>query len=193
MNDTTNNITTSEAASGRFVLRIDPGLHAALRQCAQEAGVSLNEFCSQKLTLPATGIAGPGAEATAKAAALVRDALVGVVVFGSWARNEMAQESDVDLLIVVDKRIQINRSLYRKWDEAPLHWDGHLIEPHFVHLPKPGAPTSGTWADVAVEGMVLYERDLIVSRMLVELRQRIVSGQIVRRRVHGQPYWTEAA
>jgi hypothetical protein len=55
------------------------------------------------------------------------------------------------------------------------------------------ARLSGLWAEAAVDGVVLYDRDLSVSRRLVEVRNRIVAGEIVRRRVHGQPYWVEAA
>ena len=186
-------ISDSDAASGRFVLRIDPRLHSALRQAAQNAGVSLNEFCARKLALPAAGLAGPGGEAAAKLAAWFGDSLVGLVVFGSWTRDELAQESDVDLLVVLDERVRIDRGLYRKWDEAPLLWNGHPVEPHFVHLLEAEAPLSGTWAEVAVEGIVLFERDQLISRMFVTIRRKIAAGRIVRRQIHGQSYWVEAA
>jgi hypothetical protein len=48
-----------EAASGRFVLRIEPGLHAALRAAADGAGVSLNEHCRLKLLAPRIHVSGP--------------------------------------------------------------------------------------------------------------------------------------
>jgi hypothetical protein len=40
--------------------------------------------------------------------------------------------------------------------------------------------------------VVVYDPDLEVSRRLVEIRRRIVRGEIVRREVHGQPYWVGA-
>ncbi len=172
---------------------MEPGLHAALRQAAQEADVSLNEYCARKLALPAKSLAASGGDATARAAGLLGDALIGVVAFGSWARQELAQNSDVDLLIVVDDEVPIGRWLYHEWDESPISWNGHPLEPHFVHLPRPGVRTSGIWPEVALEGVVLFEQDLVVSRLLVGIRRQIASGQIVRRRVHGQPYWVEAA
>jgi predicted nucleotidyltransferase len=115
------------------------------------------------------------------------------VAYGSWARDELAQRSDVDLLIIVDRTFEIDRDLYRRWDEAPVTWGGHPVEPHFVHLPEPGGRISGTWAAVAVDGVVLFERDLLVSRRLVELRRVIVSGRLAQRRSHGQSYWVEVA
>jgi hypothetical protein len=191
VSDTTQDQGDANRASGRFVLRIDPGLHAALRAAARNVETSLNEYCARKLALPTGSVAGPASEAVTRAAALVGDALLGVVAFGSWARRELAQTSDVDLMIIVDQRFDIDREIYRRWDVAPLRWNDHPVEPHFVHLPRPGARISGTWAEVAVDGVVLFERGLTVSRRLVELRQKVVSGGVVRRRSHGQSYWVE--
>lgn len=180
------------APSGRFVLRISPGLHATLRASAEGAGVSLNDLCTARLATGADGV-GPGAGAVDRAAGLLGDRLVGVVAYGSWARNAMAASSDVDLLIVIQPQLRLSRDLYRAWDAEPLRWGGHPVEPHFVHLPDPSARISALWAEVAVDGVVLFERAWQVSRTLVALRRRILAGDIVRRRVHGHPYWVEAA
>jgi len=179
--------------SGRFVLRIDPGLHAALREAAREAGVSLNEYCLRKLASPAGDVAGPAADAVERAAAMFGDSLVGIVVYGSWARDELAETSDIDLLVIVDRRVAITRELYRTWDASPIRWDARPVEPHFVHLPDRSARISSTWAEVALDGVVLFERGVVVSRLLVDLRRKIVAGELVQRRIHGQTYWVEAA
>lgn len=194
MNSDTTSLQRADALpSGRFVLRIDPLLHAALRDRAREAGSSLNEYCARALALPATDFQGPAAEAVSRAVAMVGDALLGVAVFGSWARQESGRGSDVDLLIIVEEGFAIGRGLYRSWDESPVFWEGHSVEPHFVHLPPPGARLSGMWAEVAIDGVVLFERGLELSRRLVEFRQIIASGRLLRRRSHGQPYWVEVA
>ncbi|MDR7420394.1 MAG: toxin-antitoxin system HicB family antitoxin [Armatimonadota bacterium] len=178
--------------SGRFVLRIDPRLHARLREAAARHGLSLNDYCARKLASPASP-PGPASEVVARAATLLGDDLTGVVAFGSWARGQLAASSDVDVLIVVDRRTSITRDLYRRWDAAPVYWETHPVEPHFVHLPDPDARASAIWAEAAIDGIVLFDSDLSVSRWLVRVRRRIVDGQIVRRIAHGQPYWVEAA
>ena len=61
--------------------------------------------------------------------------------------------------------------------------------PHFVHLPAPGQGPSGTWAEVALDGIVLLDRNLVLSRRLVEFRKLILDGSMARREIHGQPYW----
>lgn len=179
------------ALSGRFVLRIDPALHRLLRDEAARSGISLNEYCARRLA--AQGTTGPAAEVVRRATELCGERLVGVVAFGSWARDQLTDRSDVDVLIVVDGSAAITRSLYRDWEREPLAWETHPVQAHFARLPEPRTRISGLWAEAAVEGVVLYDRDLKLARRLVEVRRRIVAGEIVRREIHGQPYWVEAA
>ncbi len=184
--------TKSEASdpSGRFVLRIDPGLHGALRTAARAASMSLNEYCARKLASPG---ARPDPEASAlieRAARLLGESLVGVVAFGSRVRREGGATSDFDVLLITEQRFPITRELYARWDGEPvLHWRGHEVEPHFVHLPPEGAVPSGTWAEVATDGLVLHERGWSVSERLADIRRMISAGLISRRLLHGQPYW----
>lgn len=181
-----------DRASGRFVLRIDPGLHAALRSAADAAGMSLNEYCTRKLASEGV-VWSPAVEVVSRALSVHGARVRGVLVFGSWARGEAVAESDVDVLVVVDHAVALTRRLYHEWDQMPLEWEGHPVEAHFVHLPDAGARLSALWAEAAVDGVVLYDRGRDVSRRLVEIRDRIASGEMVRRRVHGQRYWVEAA
>ncbi|MFC1661708.1 nucleotidyltransferase domain-containing protein [Gemmatimonadota bacterium] len=116
---------------------------------------------------------------------------MGILAFGSWAREEHGQGSDIDILIVTDDRFTIDREVYRTWDEEPFTWHGHRVEPHFVHLLRRGDRISGLWAEVAMEGLVFFERGAMVSRRLGEIRRRIMSGEIVLRSIHGQSYWVE--
>lgn len=181
--------------SGRFVLRIDPGLHAALREAARTSGLSLNEYCSRKLATPFGRLEGweMASQAVRRAGQLVGEKLIGVVAFGSWARQELHEHSDVDILVVVDDTLKLSRDLYLLWDEAPITWRGRRVEPHFVHLPDPTRTPLGLWAEVAIDGIILFTRDLQLPSFLVRLRHDIAAGRIVRRMVHGQAYWTEAA
>lgn len=188
---------SDDLPSGRFVLRIEPGLHGALREAAEAAGLSLNAYCARKLAAPGSEITGPAADAVERSARVAMGALLGVVAFGSWARDEVTEGSDVDLLIVVDSALSLTRDLYRSWDEAPLAWGELRVEPHFVHPPRTGGERgrepSGLWAEAALDGIVFFERGFVVSRRLAALRRRIAAGEIVRREAHGHPYWVSAA
>jgi len=185
----------TRSATGRFVLRIDAGLHTTLREAAREAGVSLNELCARRLASPGGGLSGhaDAAAALSYASALFGGDLVGLIAFGSWARGELADSSDVDLLLVVDARIELTRELYRRWDASPLCWGSRPVDAHFVHLPAPGARVSGVWGEAAIDGIVLFEQGMRVTEHLIRVRRDIAAGRIVRRVAHGQPYWTEVA
>lgn len=180
---------SSSAASGTFVLRLDPRLHAVLRHEAVAAGTSLNEWCSRSLAAPGAAGLRAAAEVVVMIRAGLGSDLLGVVAYGSFARGELAAGSDVDLLVVLSEGVKITRSLYRQWDGVVPAWEGREIDLHFVHLPDGDDPVSGTWAEAGVCGIVLYDHDLIVSRRLIDIRSRIAGGELTRRMAQGQPYW----
>ena len=180
--------------SGRFVLRIDPHVHAALRAAAEAAGMSLNEYCARTLAATSTNLGtSSAADAVERAAEMFGASLVGVALFGSWARDEMSATSDVDLLVVLNDTAPITRELYRRWDEDPLRWEGRPLEPHFVNIGGAARRPAGLWAEVAVDGVVLFESGFQLSKRLARLRRDIAAGRLVRRVASGQPYWVEAA
>lgn len=180
--------------SGRFVLRIDPKLHAFLRAAARDEGRSLNDYCARRLAMPqALGSASDALWAAVdRALHLFGDGLVAVAAFGSWARGELADGSDLDLLIVLESRLPLSRALYRRWDDSPILWGGRVLEPHLVHLPDRQETVAGIWGEVALDGVVLLDRALRLSTRLVRIRRDLAAGRIVRRVVHGHPYWVRS-
>lgn len=183
------------ALSGRFVLRLDPDLHAELRREAAIRGISLNAHCVQRLAVPREtppGFEG-AAETVRRSTELMGESLIGIVVFGSWARGEPADTSDVDVLVVIDGDVPITRDLYRRWDEVPVAWSGRPVDPHFVHLPPQRRTPSGLWAEVAVDGIVLHDPRFRLFPRLAAVRRALAEGRLRRRTVHGLGYWTEPA
>ncbi len=194
--------------SGRFVLRIPPDLHRRLRELAAREGRSLNEVC-RRLLAAAIGPASPGAAQRSPAApgglpvdvppelmAAIRGAwpevLVGVVLFGSAARGEATAASDVDLLIVLDQGVEISRALYREWDRGvagATRRAGREFTPQFVVLPRSPEAAGGIWLEVARDGIVLDDPKGRAARFLAALRDYAMSGAVVRKVAHGQPYW----
>ena len=190
MSDTT---PARDVPSGRFVLRLPPALHGALRAAASRAGLSLNEYCVRALAAPGTDPAGPGAAVAARAAAAFGPDLVGVVLYGSWVRGEATASSDIDALVVLDASRPITRALYRAWDADPLEHGGHAIEVHFVGMPSADGDPGSVWLEAALDGVVAFDQGGRIARFLGQVRRRIAAGDWVRRRAHGQPYWTAAS
>jgi len=171
------------------VLRLDPRLHGLLREDAHAAGVSLNDWCGRTLTAPGAGGLDAASIAVLPIRARLGSDLKGVIIYGSFARGELTAGSDVDLLVELADGVPITRSLYREWEGVVPQWNGREIDLHFVHLPPPAARISGSWAEAAVCGIVLYDKDLAVSRRLIGIRERIAAGELVRKMAQGQPYW----
>lgn len=184
----------SQPKSGRFVLRMPPALHATLDGAARATGLSLNAYCVRQLALAASGAVGDEdvTALIARAREVTGDALSAVVLHGSWVRGDATPASDVDALIVVDPRLGLTRALYREWDAQPITWRGRRVDPHFVH-PAAEGQFSSLWAEMALDGIVLFERDWELSVHLARVRRAIATRRLTRRVVHGQPYWTETA
>ncbi|MCY3931547.1 MAG: toxin-antitoxin system HicB family antitoxin [Acidobacteria bacterium] len=182
--------TPTATKSGRFLVRMPPSLHAALDGAARAAGVSLNEYCVRRLA-SAGRADGDAATLLSRASSVTGDSLKAVLLHGSWARGEATAASDVDALVVVDRSVQLDRALYRLWDAESISWQGRPVDAHFIHVPKKET-FSGLWAEAAIDGQVLFDRDGSVSEHLHRVRRAIAEGRLVRRVAQGQPYWTEA-
>jgi hypothetical protein len=179
-------------AGGRLLLRMEPSLHGRLKDEARAAGESLNAYCLRRLERVGEVITGEAGPVVQRAAAVAGEALVGVVVFGSWARGEAGPSSDVDVLVVLKAGAAVTRAAYRDWDQESLEWAGHAVEPHFVRLPSAEGSVTGLWAEVALDGIVVFDPTLALSRVLGGVRRRILAGEIMRRSAGGQAYWTAA-
>ena len=176
------------------MVRIPPDLHARATRAARELGVSLNEYCRLAVEQYTDGVVhqerdvGPHGRWVRETRELVGDNLEGVVLFGSQARGEATTASDIDLLIVVSQAVDLSRELYHRWDTLGLD---PRVNPHFVHSPGNVLAAGSIWYEVALDGIVLYERDRRVSGFLQSARQAIADGRIRRRYAHGHPYWVK--
>ena len=180
--------------SGRFVLRIPPELHGALKAAAAGAGVSLNSYCRSILTAAVRGGGDGGMITAALLAALTGEfgeALVGLVVFGSRVRNEHTAMSDIDLLIAVGESVAVSRELYTRWDTAVDAVDAGagVVSPHFAHLPSDDAALGSLWLEAALHGVVVLDPTGVVARTVARVRDRIAAGEVQRRAAYGHPYW----
>ncbi len=184
--------------SGKFVIRMPGALHGRLKDEARQTGQSLNQICVAKLQaqeppLAATGIISP--DFLDNIRRRWREDLLGVVLFGSTARGEATEGSDIDLLMVMRPQVKIVRSLYRLWEELCRDYtgaqDSERISPHFVSLPGNVREAGGLWYEAALDGIALWAGDHRVMRFLASVREAMSRGQIRRRMLHGSPYWVK--
>jgi len=178
--------------TGRFLLRIPTDLHDRLRRDAARRDLSLNALCTEILQgATRTGAAGGtsrGADPSwvQTARAVFGDELKGIVLFGSLARGEERQDSDVDLLIVLEDRVPITRSLYGRWDSAEP--GDSAVNPRLVHLPEHNSMPGSLWVEVAMDGVIVLDPVGEISRALSRIR-RAAAGTLEPRVAHDQRYW----
>jgi len=176
---------------------------------AYRRGTSLNRLCSSLLQLglsragaPAEAERVPGGpdnawlpdEALAKIKATWGRQLFGVLVFGSAARGEAGPSSDLDALLVLSPTASINRSLYDTWAQSveDVEMERRRVSPHFVALPPDPFEAGGLWYEVAIDGIVVWEREgRPVSAFLRAVRETIAAGLVVRETLDGHPYWVK--
>lgn len=169
--------------SGRFVLRIPPQLHKSLKREAHQLGVSLNQIVLRRL------VGDQSSDPYRPIKKVFGNHLVGLVLFGSTVRGESRRGSDLDLLLVLDQSIPIERGLYRTWDEQLETEVDTRISPQFSHLPQNLKACSSLWLEVALEGEIVFDPSGSVRKTIYSLKSLIASGAKVRKISHGHPYW----
>jgi predicted nucleotidyltransferase len=183
------------ARIARVLLRLPSDLHRSLTRAAADAGLSFNEFCVRRLASPGLPdeVSGPRRQVLERARAVLGDRVQGLVALGSWARDEAAAGSDIDVLVVIAPSVELTRDLYRTWDASPVEVEGRAVDAHFTHLPSSGVAPGSVWCEAAIDGLLWYDRDGRVATRLAEVRRAIANGRVTRAFVHGQPYWKGAA
>ncbi len=184
--------------SGKFVLRVSPDLHRRLNQEATAHHRSLNYLCVDllKKALDEDLLLGKDSDHFQKYQPVVvqlrkkfKSSLLGVLIFGSQVTREATSSSDVDLFVVVDASVPIQRSLYRWWDEE-VTWKGTaIVNPHFVHVPSSVKEAGSLWFEVALAHEVLWQNERRVPLFLEKLKEAVEDGRIRRHLTQGQPYW----
>lgn len=188
-----------------MILRIPPSLHQRLKGEARAADVSLNTHCRALLsrrtrsalapgTARSMALAGGPSRPTAALqdlAARVLEAwagdIEGLVLFGSYARGRETAVSDIDVLVALGRNVTLDRDTYARWH--PQEFDGHEVAPLLAQVPDDGGRIGGLWFEAALDGIVLFDRDLRLSRFLARVRDLVASGRVKRMTTHGHPYW----
>ena len=191
-----------------LILRIPPSLHQRLKQDARSADMSINKYCRNLLSrktgdssaekTPISMTLGVGRsrqaelcrDLSAQAIEILGDNIDGLVLFGSFARGRQTANSDIDLLVVLSSSMTLDRDVYSHWKLGK--FNGREVAPLFVQIPGEKERIGGLWFEVALDGIVLYDKDLHLSRFLSHVRNLIADGRVTRMATHGHPYWVHS-
>jgi len=182
--------------ASRILVRLPLELHEELKRKARREQTTLNDLCIESLRRGSQGPL-PAAERLSETVSLILQSPMGemlqaVVLFGSRARGDNAVDSDTDLLLCLMDGVALTRDLYTMWDDLALENPEELgrgVSPHFSRLPEDPARAGSLWLEVAVDGIVQWDRSLGVSMFLGTLRRYLLSGAVERKTSYGIPYW----
>jgi predicted nucleotidyltransferase len=170
-------------------------LHKKMSEIARAENTSLNNVC---ISLLKNGLKVKGENeglldslqaVTKTLKGHFKGELLGIALFGSRARGDASASSDLDLLIVLDKNVELVRSLYAWWD-SEISWNGvEELNPHFIHYPEDLFNASGLWFEVAFDGKILYQADAALDQLFYDLQKLVKDGTIRRYFSNGHPYW----
>ncbi len=186
----------------KLLVRLPSRLRDDLKALAASRETTLNAVCRESLE---NALAPPPASSPAVSPAIaalgpilssaLEPDLDAVILFGSQARGQVRPGSDTDLLLCLARGTKLTRELYHRWDAIARSHPREIsdrISPHFALLPSSPEQAGALWFEVAIDGIVLWDRRLAVSRFLVHLRRHLLSDRAVRKSSYGIPYWVKA-
>ncbi len=130
--------------------------------------------------IPAAALAGFG------------ERLVSIVLFGSHARGEAREDSDVDLLIIAEglpARPILRNQTIRQFLPEGLRGRVSIL------AKTPGefsATLPGLYLDIALDGNILYDKDNFANQKLAALRQLTQKKGLERNKVGNDFVWSWA-
>ncbi len=183
------------------MVRLGSSLHGRLAREAQKRGLSLNRLCEcfleKGLEKQTATEEPPWKKESLRILRRIQQQfagnLIGLVAFGSQIRGEATSASDLDLLVVVSKEIEIERSLYQGWENNAPSRLPFEVNPHFVRLPSSASDAGGIWFEIALESEILWQQDQRVTDFLSQIQEAIQSNKVCRFWSNGHPYWVRNA
>lgn len=125
------------------------------------------------------------------------DRLISLVIFGSVARGTYRNDSDLDILLVIDglpkgriRRIAEFMEIEKKLEPmlTSLRKDGIYTElSPILKTPEEAEAGSPLFLDMVEDARLLYDRDGFFSKILNQLRQRLI--KLGARRIWKGDFW----
>lgn len=128
-----------------------------------------------------------------------KDDLISVVLYGSVARGDNRNDSDVDLLIIINnlpedsmlKRITLFEIKVEDKLNLNEYWkDGYYISlSPILKTPKEAEKISPLYLDMVYDAIILYDKDQFFTKILLKLKEKLKELRAERVRMGKKWYW----
>lgn len=159
-----------------------------LQERARAQGLSINQYCLWVLSQANASLSESWLHKVKK---YYGDRLLGIALFGSYARGTQSETSDKDILFVMDSKVPLKATLYREWEKHFEDKFDPLLSPHFSHLPSDLESLGSLWLELSLDAKILWDRMGHFQKTLQGIKLKILEGHYVRRHSHGVPYWVK--
>jgi predicted nucleotidyltransferase len=128
-------------------------------------------------------------ECTSELEKLLGDELVGLVLFGSWARGEAREDSDVDVFVVlkslrgVEARAAVYKVVSRSVGRAVT-----LVDARADELFKDELELTPLLLNILVDGIVVYDRTGRLAELAAKARRLVEAEGLVKYRTPDGKY-----
>lgn len=115
--------------------------------------------------------------------------LVSVVLFGSVARGEDRENSDIDLLVVLKNLPQGRLARLSTIDFLWEKFSSEVAIHPILKTQEEARKRVPLYLDMVDEGILLFDRDRFFSRILEDLKKTLVRNGAVRKTIGKVRYW----
>jgi len=124
----------------------------------------------------------------------IRDEFIGLALFGSWARNEAKNNSDVDVFIVLKTLEGLNiRSKIYKIIAKHVKKDVTLIDVRINELLKSDFRLTPIMINVIADAIVVWDENDVLKKFIEEGKELIRKAKLVRyKTVDGKYGWKKS-
>lgn len=123
-----------------------------------------------------------------------RQRIRSIVLYGSFTRGDYRDNSDIDLLLVIEgfrwsEGLTVeaaDRLTYRLWELRRVH---HQVQPYPL-TPEQAAIHRPLYLDIVEDGIILYDKGGLLGKVFHDMELRLAELGAFRQRLHnGSWYW----
>ncbi|WP_068861152.1 nucleotidyltransferase domain-containing protein [Thermodesulfovibrio sp. N1] len=120
---------------------------------------------------------------------LYKENLIAIVLFGSAARGDFSQSSDIDLLLILKDSIESKRQrILDFYEKVGYEFENHFLSP-IILTQKELSEYFPFCVGILKDHKVLYDDENIVGELIKMIDKKKQNKEIIEKEFKGMTYW----